>query len=61
MPLLGGRGCPDDYEKDRGGPEKIQGLASLDLRNAFKIAVYLLYSASYPAEDIYSRTQVILQ
>lgn len=60
MPLLGGGGSSDDYEKDHSGSEKIQGLASLDLRNAFKIAMYLLYSASYPAEDIYSSTQVVL-
>lgn len=30
------------------------GLASLTLRNSYHMAIYLLFSAAYPAEEIFS-------
>lgn len=37
-----------------------QGQASLSLRNALKMAVYLLFSAAFPAEECYSSAKQVL-
>jgi condensin complex subunit 1 len=50
VPLLGGQG----QVRGRAGQGQGQGQASLALRNAFKMCVYLLFSASWAAEGVYS-------
>lgn len=52
----GGSGGGDDHE-GKGGNQ--QGQAELPLRNAFKMSVYLLFSAAFPSEECYASAKQV--
>lgn len=58
VPALGGTGGSRDVD-DGGAPGQPQGQAELPLRNAFKMTVYLLFSAAFPAEECYSSAKQV--
>lgn len=51
----GGGGAGEEAE----GQLQPQGQAELSLRNAFKMAVYLLFSAAFPSEECYSSAKQV--
>lgn len=51
----GGRGGAEDQE----GEGSQQGQAELPLRNAFKMSVYLLFSAAFPSEECYASAKQV--
>lgn len=58
VPALGGTGGVGDEENGRASGQP-QGQAELTLRNAFKMTVYLLFSAAFPAEECYSSAKQV--
>lgn len=63
----GGRRSARDSRRgvgaDEGGEreqQQQQHQAGLSLRNAFKMAVYLIFSAAFPAEECYSSAKQVL-
>ena len=45
--------------EEAAGQLQPQGQAELSLRNAFKMAVYLLFSAAFPSEECYSSAKQV--
>lgn len=52
----GRRGGSRQDEEAQGGQ---QGQAELPLRNAYKMSVYLLFSAAFPSEECYSSAKQV--
>ncbi|CAM9483812.1 unnamed protein product [Scytosiphon promiscuus] len=55
----GGRGRRSDHGEQEEGAQRAQGQAELPLRNAFKMSVYLLFSAAFPSEECYSSAKQV--
>lgn len=54
------RGNQRSADSEEGGNQPQQGQADLPLRNAYKMAVYLLFSAAFPSEECYSSAKQVL-
>lgn len=70
VPALGGEGGDGKGRSAGGGGRRgshhdeeaqgsQQGQAELPLRNAFKMSVYLLFSAAFPSEECYSSAKQV--
>ena len=70
VPALGGAGGNGKGRSSRGAGRRAsrqdeeaqggqQGQAELPLRNAFKMSVYLLFSAAFPSEECYSSAKQV--
>lgn len=54
-----GAGRGDRWDKEGEGDHQQQGQADLPIRNAFKMSVYLLFSAAFPSEECYSSAKQV--
>lgn len=54
------RGNQRSADSEEGGYQPQQGQADLPLRNAYKMAVYLLFSAAFPSEECYSSAKQVV-